>query len=71
MEVKSPYAVAYLAQAPGELGLARAYVSGHIDVHGDMYTALDRDVAAHHERPDRCAEKVARRLRARSACGRC
>ncbi|MED7931020.1 cyclopropane-fatty-acyl-phospholipid synthase family protein [Nonomuraea sp. LP-02] len=42
LEVKSPIAVAYLAQAPGELGLARAYISGHIDVHGDMYTLLDR-----------------------------
>ncbi|WP_336213667.1 cyclopropane-fatty-acyl-phospholipid synthase family protein [Nonomuraea sp. LPB2021202275-12-8] len=42
IEVKSPIAVAYLAQAPGELGLARAYVSGHIDVHGDLYTLLDR-----------------------------
>ncbi|MEN3535977.1 class I SAM-dependent methyltransferase [Microbispora sp. ZYX-F-249] len=42
IEVKSPVAVAYLAQAPGELGLARAYISGHIDVHGDMYTLLDR-----------------------------
>ncbi|MEV4836497.1 cyclopropane-fatty-acyl-phospholipid synthase family protein [Nonomuraea sp. NPDC049486] len=42
LEVKSPIAVAYLAQAPGELGLARAYVSGHIDVHGDLYTLLDR-----------------------------
>ncbi|MEV0384128.1 cyclopropane-fatty-acyl-phospholipid synthase family protein [Nonomuraea sp. NPDC050643] len=42
LEVKSPIAVAYLAQAPGELGLARAYISGHIDVHGDLYTLLDR-----------------------------
>jgi cyclopropane-fatty-acyl-phospholipid synthase len=42
LEVKSPIAVAYLAQAPGELGLARAYVSGHLDVHGDMYTLLSR-----------------------------
>ncbi|WP_101788418.1 SAM-dependent methyltransferase [Nonomuraea indica] len=42
LEVKSPIAVAYLAQAPGELGLARAYVAGHIDVHGDLYTLLDR-----------------------------
>ncbi|MBB2913172.1 cyclopropane-fatty-acyl-phospholipid synthase [Streptosporangium becharense] len=42
VEVKTPTAVAYLAQAPGELGLARAYVSGHIDVHGDMYTLLSR-----------------------------
>jgi cyclopropane-fatty-acyl-phospholipid synthase len=40
--VKSPTAVSYLAQAPGALGLARAYVSGHLDVVGDMYTALSR-----------------------------
>jgi cyclopropane-fatty-acyl-phospholipid synthase len=40
--VKSPVAVSYLAQAPGALGLARAYVSGHLDVDGDMYTALCR-----------------------------
>jgi len=40
--VRSPLAVSYLAQAPGSLGLARAYVSGHIDVDGDMYTALAR-----------------------------
>jgi len=40
--VRSPVAVSYLAQAPGSLGLARAYVSGHIDVDGDMYTALAR-----------------------------
>jgi len=40
--VRSPAAVAYLAQAPGALGLARAYVSGHLDVEGDMYEALVR-----------------------------
>ncbi|HEV2451403.1 MAG TPA: class I SAM-dependent methyltransferase [Streptosporangiaceae bacterium] len=40
--VRSPVAVSYLAQAPGALGLARAYVSGHVDVEGDMYTALAR-----------------------------
>jgi cyclopropane-fatty-acyl-phospholipid synthase len=44
--VKSPVAVSYLAQAPGTLGLARAYVSGHLDVEGDMYTALARMVQA-------------------------
>jgi cyclopropane-fatty-acyl-phospholipid synthase len=42
MTVTSPVAVSYLAQAPGALGLARAYVSGHLDVDGDMYTALAR-----------------------------
>src|SRR6516225_10094814 len=40
--VKSPTAVRYLAQAPGEMGLARAFVSGHLDVDGDMYAALAR-----------------------------
>ena len=40
--VRSPVAVSYLAQAPGALGLARAYVSGHLDVEGNMVTALSR-----------------------------
>src|SRR5438067_3679647 len=40
--VRSPAAVAYLAQAPGGLGLARAYVAGQLDVEGDMYDALSR-----------------------------
>ena len=44
--MKSPVAVSYLAQAPGTLGLARAFVSGHLDVEGDMYTALRRMVQA-------------------------
>jgi cyclopropane-fatty-acyl-phospholipid synthase len=47
--VKSPVAVSYLAQAPGSLGLARAYVSGHLDVDGDMYTALSRLAGAQRE----------------------
>jgi len=38
--------VSYLAQAPGALGLARAYVAGHLDVDGDMYTALARLASA-------------------------
>jgi cyclopropane-fatty-acyl-phospholipid synthase len=40
--IRSPVAVSYLAQAPGALGLARAYVSGHLDVDGNMFTALSR-----------------------------
>src|SRR5580704_2609151 len=44
--VKSQTAVAYLAQAPGALGLARAFVSGHLDVEGDMYAALSRMASA-------------------------
>src|SRR5215467_11199758 len=40
--IRSPVALSYIAQAPGSLGLARAYVSGHLDLDGDMYTALTR-----------------------------
>ncbi|GAA2730315.1 cyclopropane-fatty-acyl-phospholipid synthase family protein [Actinocorallia aurantiaca] len=42
VEIRSPYAVSYLVRSPGLLGLARAYVTGHIEVHGDMYTTLSR-----------------------------
>src|ERR1700745_1050980 len=44
--VRSRVAVSSLAQAPGALGLARAYVSGHLDVDGDMYSALARMMQA-------------------------
>ena len=40
LELRSPLALSYLASAPGELGLARAYITGAIEVHGDMYTLL-------------------------------
>jgi len=40
LEFKSPLALSYMASAPGELGLARAYVAGALDVVGDMYTLL-------------------------------
>jgi cyclopropane-fatty-acyl-phospholipid synthase len=46
VEITSPYAISYLAAAPGPLGLARAYVAGHIEVVGDMYTALARMTSA-------------------------
>ncbi|MGH3730821.1 MAG: class I SAM-dependent methyltransferase [Micromonosporaceae bacterium] len=42
LEVRSPRALQYLVHAPGELGLARAYVSGDLEIDGDMYTALSR-----------------------------
>jgi cyclopropane-fatty-acyl-phospholipid synthase len=50
--IRSPVATSYLAQAPGSLGLARAYVSGHIDVDGDMYTVLTRMAQTHQTRMD-------------------
>src|ERR1700727_1291985 len=42
LTIRSPVALSYLAPSPGEVGLARAYVSGHLDVEGDMFTALSR-----------------------------
>jgi cyclopropane-fatty-acyl-phospholipid synthase len=40
--IRSPRAVSYLVSSPGELGLARAYIAGEIDVDGEMYAALTR-----------------------------
>ncbi len=40
LQIRSPKALSYLVTAPGELGLARAYVAGELDVHGDVYTVL-------------------------------
>jgi cyclopropane-fatty-acyl-phospholipid synthase len=40
LEIRSPIALRYVITSPGDLGLARAYVTGHLDVHGDIYTAL-------------------------------
>jgi cyclopropane-fatty-acyl-phospholipid synthase len=39
--LKDRTALRYLAQSPNELGLGRAYVSGALDVEGDLYAALD------------------------------
>ena len=41
LTVRSPMAVRRLVWAPGELGLARAYVAGDIDIEGDVYATLD------------------------------
>src|ERR1035441_10336506 len=62
--VKDRTAVSYLAQAPGALGLARAYVSGHLDVEGDMYAALSRMASAQRVELD-----LAERLRLVGALG--
>ena len=39
--VRSPDALRRIVTAPGELGFARAYVAGDLDVEGDIYAALD------------------------------
>jgi cyclopropane-fatty-acyl-phospholipid synthase len=41
LRITSPRALARLATAPGTLGLARAYVTGEIEVEGDLYGLLD------------------------------
>ena len=42
VELRSPEAMRYLVQARNDLGLARAYVSGTLEVHGDLHEALRR-----------------------------
>lgn len=40
VQVASPTAWAHLVQAPGQLGVARAYIGGAIEIEGDIHTAL-------------------------------
>jgi len=47
LEIRSPKALSYLVTAPGELGLARAFVAGELDLRGDIYTALTYLSRAH------------------------
>jgi cyclopropane-fatty-acyl-phospholipid synthase len=42
VEIRSPLALAHLATSPDELGLARAYVTGALEIRGDMHEALCR-----------------------------
>ena len=49
----SPRALNYVATAPSDLGLARAYVSGTSIVDGDMFTALDAHVRGPRGQPCR------------------
>lgn len=44
--VRSPMAISYLLGSPSELGLARAYVSGHLEIDGDLFEALRQLSAA-------------------------
>jgi cyclopropane-fatty-acyl-phospholipid synthase len=40
LHLRSPAALHHLLRAPGELGFARAYVSGELDVSGDIWAVL-------------------------------
>ncbi|MFN2556617.1 MAG: class I SAM-dependent methyltransferase [Nitriliruptorales bacterium] len=42
VEIRSPRAVNFLVQARNDLGLARAYISGELEVQGDLHEALRR-----------------------------
>lgn len=42
LKVRDRRALSYLATAPSDLGLARAYVAGFLDVDGDVFTALNQ-----------------------------
>ncbi|HXV93610.1 MAG TPA: cyclopropane-fatty-acyl-phospholipid synthase family protein [Pseudonocardia sp.] len=63
VRVVSPRALARLATAPGSLGLARAYVTGDIEVEGDLHAVLEAmaDVALH-DIPRARQIRLARRL---------
>ena len=41
IDVRDPMALRRMLWSPGELGLARAYVAGEIDIVGDVYRVLD------------------------------
>lgn len=63
LRLVSPRALARLATAPGTLGMARAYVTGELEVEGDLYALLEAmaDVALNGlSRADRV--RLARRL---------
>ena len=42
IDLRDPRAVSYIVAAPSQLGLARAYVAGDLEVEGDMHSALTR-----------------------------
>lgn len=51
--LRSPRALAQIAWAPGELGLARAYVAGDLDVDGNLAAGLSAVWDALRDRPER------------------
>jgi cyclopropane-fatty-acyl-phospholipid synthase len=63
LRIRNPRALAYLASAPGSLGLARAYVTGAAEVDGRMYEVL-RELAdvTLHSIPKEQRVKLAREL---------
>ena len=64
--LRSPRALRRLLWAPGELGLARAYVSGDLDVEGDLADGFRRAWALARARPA-SAVQLSRKARLRAA----
>ncbi len=61
LELRSPAALWYLLTAPGELGLARSYVTGTLDVDGDLHSAVLALIRhMRRPRPDELARLLAR-----------
>lgn len=58
--LRSSAALRHLLWAPGELGAARAYVSGELDVEGDLENGLRRVIAALDGRAPRITARSAR-----------
>jgi cyclopropane-fatty-acyl-phospholipid synthase len=63
LRIRSPRALSYLASAPGSLGLARAYVTGELDIDGELTPVL-RELAevTLHSIPRRDQVRLARQL---------
>ena len=70
--LRSPRALSYLLTAPSQLGLARAYVSGELEIHGDLTTALQPRLERPHRQPvvAGAAQRAARRRPQGAALGR-
>lgn len=64
VELRTPQALTRLLWHPGELGAAQAYVTGELEVHGDVGDALDlvRDTVAARNLPPLTPARVARLL---------
>jgi cyclopropane-fatty-acyl-phospholipid synthase len=61
--VRDRRALRRLLWKPGELGVARAWVAGEIDIKGDLYTALDRFTAVIRERGNTLGKSTSVRRR--------
>ncbi|MBM6403067.1 class I SAM-dependent methyltransferase [Phycicoccus sp. CSK15P-2] len=64
VELRSPRALTRLLWHPGELGAAQAYVTGELEVHGDIGAALDlvRETVGARDLPRLTPARVARLL---------